>query len=66
VGTVERVREIFPLHEMACPDDFVISELVQYFQDKMKYSHPSLELPVLDPFVQKQLDFNITHDIIGE
>jgi hypothetical protein len=66
VGTVERVQEIFPLEKMGYPDDFVISELVRYFGGKMKYSHPSLELPILDPYFQRQLDFNITHDVIGE
>jgi hypothetical protein len=32
----------------------------------MKYPHPSLELPVLDPLVLRQLDFNITNEMIGE
>jgi hypothetical protein len=66
VGTVERVREIFPPDKIVYPDDFVISEIVQYFKGKMKYPHPSLELPILDPFFQRQLDFNITHDMIGQ
>jgi len=66
VGTVQRVQEIFPLDKMAYPDDLVISELVHYFKGMMKYSHPSLELPVLDPFFQRQLDLNITHDMIGQ
>lgn len=66
MGTVERVQEILPLDKMAYPDDYVISELVQYFKGKMKYSHPSLELPILDPFFKRQLDVNITHDMIGQ
>jgi hypothetical protein len=66
VGTVERVQEIFPPDKIVYPDDLVIFEFVQYFQGRMKYPHPSLELPVLDPFFHRQLDVNITHDMIGQ
>jgi hypothetical protein len=48
------------------PDDFVISELVEYLKVKMKYPQPSLDLPVLDPFVLGQLNFNVTNEMIGE
>lgn len=66
MGTVGRVREIFPPEKIVYPDDSVISEFVEYLKGKMKYSHPSLELPVLDPFVLRQLDLNITNEMIGE
>jgi hypothetical protein len=51
---------------MMYPDDSIISEFVEYLKDKMKYPHPALELPALDPFVLGQLDFNVTNEIIGE
>lgn len=47
------------------PDDFVLTELAEFLKDKMKYPQPTLELPVLDPFVMRQLNFNITHEMIG-
>jgi hypothetical protein len=66
VGTVGRVREIFPPEKIVYPDDSIISEFVEYLKGKMKHPHPSLELPVLDPFVLRQLDVNITNKMIGE
>lgn len=66
MGTVGYVRQILPPGEIMYPDDFVITELAEYLKDKMKYPQPSLELPVLDPFVVGQLNFNITNEIIGE
>jgi hypothetical protein len=39
---------------------------VEYYKGKMKYPHPSLDIPVLDALVLKQLDLNITHEIIGQ
>lgn len=61
-----RVREILPACKVMYPDDFVISELVEYLKVKMKYPQPSLDLPVLDPFVLGQLNFNVTNEMIGE
>jgi hypothetical protein len=66
VGTVGRVRKIFPPEKIMYPGDSIISEFVEYLKQKMKYPHPSLQLPALDPFDMSQLDFNITNEIIGE
>jgi hypothetical protein len=66
VGTAGRLRQILPPGEITYPDDLVITELAEYLKDKMKQPQPSLEIPVLDPFVVEQLNFNITHEMIGQ
>ncbi|XP_069687789.1 uncharacterized protein [Periplaneta americana] len=68
VNAVGRVRDILPESEIIglYPDDSVIYELIVYLKERMRYPHPALDLPTLDPFVKNHTDINITHNIVGK